>query len=389
MTIDELAPLAGGRGRALAAWDCFRAGVDPVLYYDPSVPDSELDRTVSELTGGLLETTREEIASHLPVKRRTEGLGRAARQSIEGLYGDLGSTIDGAIASLSKISVSSDGTTKLLVKLVSDGLEVETVIIPWEERGRSTLCISSQVGCKQGCTFCATGRMGKVRSLTSDEILAQVYHSRRVCRALKIHPVDNVVFMGMGEPADNAENVIRVAEVLAGRQLFEMAQSKVTISTVAPEPAAFGLLAQAPAALAWSVHAATDDLRKRLVPTTKHTMEELRVGFVDALLTRPRKLRTTMLEVVLIDSVNDSIAEANAMADLSLKIKEDVPGAKVVVNLIPFNDIGHPTYKKPSMEKVREYQNHLIDRGVMVYVRTTRGDEESAACGQLATSRMK
>ena len=299
--------------------------------------------------------------------------------------------IEETIGKLSHISISSDGTTKLLIRMISDGLEVETVIIPWNDRERpkSTLCVSSQVGCKQGCTFCATGRMGKLRSLTSDEILCQVWYARKVCRTLSIPPVDNVVFMGMGEPADNAKAVVVAAEALADRQRYGLAQSRVTISTVGPNPEAFKVLGRAPAALAWSVHASRDELRRKLVPTTRYTMEELRSGFVEALNARSKKLRTTMLEVALIDGVNDSLDEADHLADFATKIRDDVPGAKVVVNLIPYNSIDHPTYKKPTPEAVTAFQKKLMEKGVMVYVRTTRGDDESAACGQLATKKKK
>lgn len=288
---------------------------------------------------------------------------------------------------MSQIQTSKDGTTKLLVKLASDGLEVETVIIPWDDRGRSTLCISSQVGCRQGCTFCATGRMGKLRSLTADEILAQVYFSRKVCRVLNILPVDGVVFMGMGEPADNAAAVTRAAEILTDRQLFGVAPIRVTISTVAPTPDAFRDLGRAPTALAWSVHASRDELRRKLVPTTQYTMEELRVAYVDVMRSRTKKLRTSMLEVVLIADVNDGPDEADHLADFALRISEDVPGMKLTVNLIPFNDIGHPTYRQPSMDRVLAFQERITSKGVFCFIRTTRGDDESAACGQLATKK--
>ena len=198
-----------------------------------------------------------------------------------------------------------------------------------------------------------------------------------------------LLFTGMGEPADNADAVVRVAEALADRQRYEMAQSRITISTVAPNPEAFSTLGKAPAALAWSVHASQDALRKKLVPTTKYSMEDLRLGFVEALKARSKKLRTTMLEIALIDGVNDGIEEADHLAEFALKICEDVPGAKVVVNLIPYNSIDHPTYRKPTEAAVSAFQKRLMEKGVMVYVRTTRGDDESAACGQLATKKKK
>ena len=151
---------------------------------------------------------------------------------------------------------------------------------------RTVSCVRrSQVGCKQGCTFCATGRMGKLRDLSTDEILVQVYYAAKVCRVVgsyfnaednimssqgsALPNVDNIVFMGMGEPGDNAEAVLRAANAMADRKMFSLAQSKITISTVAPDTNTFEVLGKAPALLAWSVHAVKDSLRQRLVPTTK------------------------------------------------------------------------------------------------------------------------
>ena len=244
--------------------------------------------------------------------------------------------------------------------------------------------------------------MGKLRSLTTDEILVQVYYANKVCRLSNkvntnigraLPPVDNIVFMGMGEPADNAEAVVRAVNTMVDRRMFGLAQSKVTISTVAPDPDALIALGKAPAALAWSVHAVEDSLRRHLVPTTKYSMEELRAGLVEALSSRSNKLRRTMLEVALMEGVNDSIGDAERLSKFAQSIMNDVPGSKIVVNLIPFNDIGHPTYRTPSMERVLEFQRTVVEYGssngssVLCYVRTTRGDEESSACGQLATKK--
>jgi 23S rRNA (adenine2503-C2)-methyltransferase len=158
----------------------------------------------------------------------------------------------------------------------------------------------------------------------------------------------------------------------------------------------------APCVIAWSVHAVDDTLRRRLVPTTRYTMYELRQGLIDTLLLRPLNyLRTTMIEVVLIDHVNDSIQHAEDMAMFVRGIVDAVPGCKLMVNLIPYNEINSNdgsnnfnissksqsfVYRKPNMERVMQYQQHLWSRGVYAPVRVTRGDDESAACGQLVTS---
>lgn len=202
--------------------------------------------------------------------------------------------------------------------------------------------------------------------------------------------ITNLVFMGMGEPADAEQSVNAALDILTDVELYRLSPSKVTVSTVAPSPEALAAFADSPCVLAWSVHAANDELRRQLVPTTKHTMEELRQGLVDALKKKPAKLRdTVMLEVALINELNDGLEQADELADLALRIADDLASAKVMVNLIPFNDIGHPTYHKPRDERVRAFQERLWERGVYVHVRRTRGDDESAACGQLATKKKR
>jgi len=382
MTVEELADVLGGFGRAQLAWDCYSIGVDPQLFFSSEQQEDDEVAMIQQL---------------FPSKRRTQTLGPDALQRLasitpSGNNNNNTCCIEGGVATLSDIRRSSDRTTKLLLQL-ADGFEVETVIIPRMEEGRSTLCISSQVGCRQGCTFCATGQMGKLRSLSSDEILVQMFFARKLCRLEpQLPPVTNVVFMGMGEPADNADQVIAASRILTKRGLFQLSASKVTISTVAPTPESFRALAAAECVLAWSVHAVNDTLRRRLVPTTKYSMKELRQGMIDALLSRPKNFkRTAMLEVALIQDVNDGLQEADDLAEFARYIMEQVPGCKLIVNLIPYNEVfgGVVAYRQPSNERVVAFQKQLWNSGIHAHVRTTRGDDESAACGQLATSKKK
>jgi len=437
ITLESLSTELEGSGRAAVVWDCLRAGIDPNLYYsstdekdvsDESIANAWLEASTmsASATGVDIDASVVCYDGNILGKRQGQGLGAAAWKRLQELMHDYncsndgviqsedkGSqvekqqrqrealyTIENSIASLSHMIVSPDGTTKLLLKMKKDGLEVESVIIPWMDKGFSTLCVSSQVGCRQGCTFCATGRMGKLRSLTSDEILVQVWYANKLCRVVSnisngqsignvLPQVDNIVFMGMGEPADNADEVVPAVNTLVDRRMLGLAQSKITISTVAPDPSAFATLGQAPAAIAWSVHAVNDSLRRSLVPTTKHSMEDLKKGLVQALSSRSNKLRRTMLEVALIQGVNDSDEDAKLLAEFSQSIMDEVPGSKVVVNLIPYNSIDHPTYCTPSMERVLEFQKIVTERSILCYVRTTRGDDESAACGQLATKKKR
>ena len=214
-----------------------------------------------------------------------------------------------------------------------------------------------------------------------------MFFAKKICRLHGLPDITNIVFMGMGESADNWESVAAATKILTTRQLYQLAASKVTVSTVGPTPDAFRLFSKAPCVLAWSVHAANNELRKKLVPTTKFSMEELRQGLIDALLDRPPNFRTTMLEVALMAGVNDSENEADELAEFSRVIVDSVPGLKLIVNLIPFNDIGNGHYRKPPVETVVKFQRRLWSRGIYAHVRTTRGDDESAACGQLATKK--
>jgi len=146
--------------------------------------------------------------------------------------------------------------------------------------------------------------------------------------------------------------------------------------------------------LAWSVHASQDVLRKQLVPTTKSTMVELRQGLVEALKERPRRLRSIMLEVTLLGETNDNLEDADHLASFCEPILEQVLNTKLVINVIPWNDISASSgpakeYRKPSLERVLAFQKRLVERGLRCYVRTTRGDDSEAACGQLATKRNK
>ena len=248
--------------------------------------------------------------------------------------------------------------------------------------------------------------MGKLRSLSCQEILAQLYWANKVCRLRgqeeptsssstagrkRLYPVNNIVFMGMGEPADNAQEVIKASHALVHPKQFALAGRRVTISTVGPTPSSFADLARAPVTLAWSVHTANDYKRQRvLVPTTRYTMKELREGFLEALSARSRALKSTMLEITLLDRVNDFPEDALELVDFCQPILQRVP--KLVVNLIPWNNIGGSSnakmgFRPPTLERVAAFQKILGDRGIRCYVRTTRGDDESAACGQLATTK--
>lgn len=386
LSLEELSEALDGKGRAQACWEVLRLGVDPTWYFSSSDATSNSTENV-----GILESpgwTRQEIQNSMSDIYAENGLGNKAIELLNQHF----VSIEQGVASLTKFTVSSDGTAKMLINLNQDDLEVEAVIIPFDDRQKSTLCVSSQVGCRQACTFCATGRMGMYRSLTSDEILAQMHWATKVCRLNDIYPIDNVVFMGQGEPADNAENVVKAAKVLVDPYLYQLAPRRVTISTVAPSPESFRELGEAPVILAWSVHASRDELRRKLVPTTQHSMEELRGGLIQTLQGRSKRLRNIMLEFAMLDEINDSIDDALHLVQFCQPLLEEVKNIKLVVNLIPWNDIGAEfgpaaKYQKPKMSRVRDFQQTLQKHGILCFIRTTRGDEENAACGMLTTKK--
>lgn len=272
--------------------------------------------------------------------------------------------------------VSADGTRKWLVRAAS-GSAVETVFIP--EDGRGTLCVSSQVGCPLDCSFCSTGKQGFNSNLTAAEIIGQL---RIAIRALSsVYPdrsrvVTNVVMMGMGEPLLNLQNVIRAVELMMDDFGYGISKRKVTISTSGVVPAIYKLAETTDASLAVSLHAPNDELRSQLVPINrKYPIAEL--------LTACRRYaenfgekRTVTIEYTLLDGVNDQPEHAEELAVLL----RDFP---CKINLIPFNPFPGSGYKRPNLISVRMFQDRLVRAGHSVTVRTTRGQDIQAACGQL------
>lgn len=187
MNVDELAEIIGGKGRSRLVWDYYRIGIDPLKYFrNEASSGNVLDAFMQGI-----ETNDEDIQNLLPSSRKTQPLGKDALERLSSLYEEYGGKLEGGVAKLSHVSRANDGTTKMLIEL-KDGLEVETVIIPWFDKGWSTICISSQVGCKQGCTFCNTGRMGKLRNLSANEILSQFFYALKICRLASIPELTNV-----------------------------------------------------------------------------------------------------------------------------------------------------------------------------------------------------
>jgi 23S rRNA (adenine2503-C2)-methyltransferase len=278
-------------------------------------------------------------------------------------------------------SAAADGTRKWLFD-VGNGNAVETVFIP--EANRGTLCISTQVGCALECSFCSTGRQGFNRNLTTAEIIGQLWHANRMLGAVRQpgvgdsgeRVISNVVLMGMGEPLANYDNVVAALKLMLDDNAYGLSRRRVTVSTAGMVPAMDRLRQEVPVALAVSLHAPTDELRDELVPINKkYPLRELLAACHRYLENAPRDFIT--FEYVLLAGVNDRDADARAL----LALTRDIP---CKFNLIPFNPFPDSGYRKPSAERVRRFQEILMQADVVTTVRKTRGDDIDAACGQLA-----
>ena len=283
---------------------------------------------------------------------------------------------------------SADGTKKWLLKADANQA-FEMVFIPEPDRG--TLCISSQVGCALDCSFCATAQQGFNRNLSSAEIVGQVWLAarelERVERAQALtaavpapagdeRHVTNVVLMGMGEPLANFRNVVPALRVLMDDFGFDLSRRRVTLSTSGLVPQIYKLAEETNVALAVSLHAPDDVLRNELVPINrKHPIAELLTAcwhYLDE-----QNGRSVTFEYVMLEGINDSPAQARALARL-------LKGHPAKVNLIPFNPFPGTRYRRSSAPVIQRFRDELLQRGVLATVRRTRGEDIDAACGQLA-----
>ncbi|MFZ5572765.1 MAG: 23S rRNA (adenine(2503)-C(2))-methyltransferase RlmN [Thermodesulfobacteriota bacterium] len=279
---------------------------------------------------------------------------------------------DLAFPSCRILEVQEDAVLKFVSRL-PDRNTIESVLIPAGKR--STLCVSSQVGCRMGCRFCATGGMGFVRDLTVEEIVWQVVAARFLLR----QPVNNIVFMGMGEPLDNFENVLGAIEVISDQQGLDVPLRRITVSTAGHADGIRRLAARNKPnlRLAVSLNAAEDGLRDILMPINrKFPLEELRKTLVRFPLGRDSVL---FIEYVLIRRINDSPRHAEELAAL-------VDGLKVRVNLIAFNPSPGAVYSPPDMETVHRFQQQLVGKNIFTRLRRSYGNRIMAACGQLGAA---
>jgi len=271
---------------------------------------------------------------------------------------------------------AEDGCFKWIVE-VESGSSVETVYIP--EAGRGTLCISSQAGCSLDCSFCATGKQGFNSDLTTAEIIGQLWLANRELDTFGTktpRKVTNVVMMGMGEPLMNFENVMSAISLMMEDNCYGLSKRRVTISTSGVVPAMDRLKEYTDASLAISLHAPNDELRSQIVPINrKYPISELLRSTNDYLDSLPDS-RVATIEYILISGVNDHRQHARELAEVLKK-------TPCKINLIPFNPFEGSGYKRSSNSAISNFQKILRDAGYTVTIRTTRGDDIGAACGQL------
>ncbi|MHC4448507.1 MAG: dual-specificity RNA methyltransferase RlmN [Planctomycetota bacterium] len=267
---------------------------------------------------------------------------------------------------------SDDGTVKLLVEL-HDGETVECVLIP--EADRRTACISTQVGCGVGCTFCASGADGVVRNLDAGEIIEQVFWLTEEAG----DRLTNIVVMGMGEPLHNVAALVTALRILQHPEGVDLGSRRITVSTSGPKQGFADFLASGvKVKLALSLHAAFNDLRSKLVPRGgSGTVAEIRRMASDWF---EKTGRDVTYEYVLLDGINDSDRDADALAKLC--------GRHTNVNLIPMNPVPFaPALRAPPVERTERFAARLEREGIHVHLRRQRGDDVAAACGQLRLSK--
>jgi len=280
---------------------------------------------------------------------------------------------------LAILQTSRDGTAKALFTLTS-GHQIESVLIPDESAGRYTACVSSQVGCAMGCTFCATGQMGLSQNLTPGEIFDQALFLDGLAQERFGRGLTNVVFMGMGEPLLNYAHVLTSLELLSHPQALGLAPRRITISTVGLARRIRTLADDNPGAnLAVSLHAPTTEKRNQIVPINRRHSAGL-----DALIeslqyyTRTTRRQITF-EYCLFLEFNDTEDDARALAQICRRVRSKV-------NLLMYNAVADLNYARTTEERLNAFVRILVSHGITVTVRRSRGEDIDAACGQLAVT---
>ncbi len=327
---------------------------------------NELQKLVTEL--GLPKFTANQIADWLYKKDISSidemtNLSKKARELLDEKY-------EFGLISPTKIQESIDGTKKYLFPTVQHKF-IETAMIP--ERERKTVCVSSQVGCKMGCLFCMTGKQGFQGQLTSGEIVNQI---KSIAEA---EDVSNIVYMGMGEPFDNLDEVLKSIEILTSDWGFAMSPRRITVSTIGIIPGMLTFLEKSEAHLAVSLHTPFNEERKRLMPV------EIAYPIEDVVAEIKRwdfgRQRRVSFEYIVFEGLNDSIEHVKELASL-------LSGLKCRINLIRFHPVPGTPLKSPNDEIIQHFKNELNKKGILTTIRASRGQDIYAACGLLSTKEL-
>lgn len=271
------------------------------------------------------------------------------------------------------IQVSKDKTIKCAIRLYDNNI-VESVLIP--TKTRTTACISSQVGCSLDCTFCATAQLKRIRNLDYQEIYQQVYFIKNLAKEKYNLPLTNIVYMGMGEPLLNYNNVMKSIEMITSPKGLGMSPQRITVSTsgiakmivkMADEKVKFNL--------ALSLHSAIEEKRKKIMSISESNTLEMLANALNYFYEKTRTRPT--LEYVMLYEFNDSIKDAEALVQFCKKVKSKV-------NLIEYNPVENSPFKKTTSERLQNFVNYLQRNKIIVTVRRSRGQDIDAACGQLA-----
>lgn len=316
---------------------------------------NESTHTLKYLVGGLLKN-RDLWAKHLS----------------NNIVQDIKSSFDFILPTISKIQESTDGTTKFQMRF-EDGLEVETVLIPFHKR--FTVCLSTQVGCGMNCSFCFTGTQGLKRNLASSEIVGQYVVAKNFLEQKNRDALSpSIVFMGQGEPLHNLAEVKKAVEVLNDPHLYGVGLKQMTLSTVGFLPGIRELKDFPLINLALSLHSPFDEERNKLIPINqKYPLRDV-LKVLEELPNRSKKFLT--VEYLLISNMNMTSEHA-------LELQKLFAEKKVMLNLIPFNPFPGSSWTRPSSEEIENFRLKLVEEKLRVMVRTTKGDDILAACGQL------
>lgn len=324
---------------------------------------SELQQLVVDL--GLPRFTAGQIADWLYKKQissiaEMSNLSKKNRELLEEKF-------ETGLTAYTKVQISADGTKKYLFPTIQHKF-IETAMIP--ERDRKTVCVSSQVGCKMGCLFCFTAKQGFQGQLTAGEIINQI---RSIDEAGEI---TNIVYMGMGEPFDNLDEVLKSIEILTSEWGFAMSPRRITVSTIGIIPGMLTFLEKSEAHLAVSLHTPFNEERQKLMPVqVAYPIEEVVREIKSWDFGRQRRVS---FEYILFEGLNDSLAHVRELARL-------LDGLKCRINLIRFHPVPGTPLKSPSDKVMQEFKDALNNKGILTTVRASRGQDIYAACGLLST----